>query len=248
MTTPADTPRCRFNHLPAHGGPAHQEAKMPEPLTKLERRILDYIVDYLRRNTYQPSIREIGGRFNIRSTKTVSEHLQSLADKGWIERDPSRSRGVRLLGLNLSTETVPIPYYPSLSSLSKAEAAKDSFELDRRLATEAGSFFLTVVDGEGMASAGIHPGDMLLVEPVTEDEVEDGDIVVARLDGECSLQRYVERGGERVLEPADPDYLPILLRERDCVFVGRVAAIFRRLRFAQAAVTAAAGEDGSVAK
>ncbi|HEX5521520.1 MAG TPA: hypothetical protein VFX29_07465, partial [Longimicrobiaceae bacterium] len=64
---------------------------MPDRLTKLERRILDYMVDYLKRNTYQPSIREIGKRFNIKSTKTVSEHLQALADKGFIERDASRS-------------------------------------------------------------------------------------------------------------------------------------------------------------
>src|SRR3712207_8940291 len=75
---------------------------MPEPLSKMERRILDYIVDYLKRNTYQPSIREIGKRFGIKSTKTVSEHLQSLADKGYIERDASRSRGVKILGMNLA--------------------------------------------------------------------------------------------------------------------------------------------------
>lgn len=220
---------------------------MPEPLTKLERRILDYIVEYLRINTYQPSIREIGRRFNIKSTKTVSEHLQSLADKGWIERDPSRSRGVRLLGVELNTEMVSVPYYRGLSSLSEAVAATDSLGMDRRLAPEAGSFLLTV-DGEGMPSAGIRPGDMLLVEPVTEDEVEDGDVVVARLDGECSLQRYLERGGDRVLEPADPEYLPILLHERDCIFVGRVSAIFRRLRYGRVAATAAAGGAGDVAK
>ena len=82
---------------------------MPEPLTSLERRILDYLVDYLKRNTYQPSIREIGRRFDIKSTKTVSEYLQSLAEKGWIERDPSRSRGVRLLTVDMSPRTVSVP-------------------------------------------------------------------------------------------------------------------------------------------
>ena len=46
---------------------------MPEPLTKIERRILNYLVDYLKENTYQPSIREIGKRFGIKSTKTVSD-------------------------------------------------------------------------------------------------------------------------------------------------------------------------------
>ena len=42
-------------------------------LNELERQILDYMVQYLRTNTYQPSIREIGERFRIKSTKTVSE-------------------------------------------------------------------------------------------------------------------------------------------------------------------------------
>jgi hypothetical protein len=78
---------------------------MPEPLTDLERRVLEYLVQYLRSNTYQPSIREIGREFALKSTKTVSELLQSLADKGWIERDPSRSRGVRLLGVHRSSRS-----------------------------------------------------------------------------------------------------------------------------------------------
>src|SRR5829696_10030296 len=86
------------DHVPGGG--------MSEPLSKMERRILDYLVEYLRRNTYQPSIREIARRFGIKSTKTVSEYLQSLADKGWIERDPSRSRGVRVIGLAMNADTV----------------------------------------------------------------------------------------------------------------------------------------------
>ena len=71
---------------------------MDQRITEIERKILDFMVHYLRSNTYQPSIREIGERFGIKSTKTVSEHLQALADKGFLERDPSRSRGVKILG------------------------------------------------------------------------------------------------------------------------------------------------------
>ncbi|HEX6938283.1 MAG TPA: transcriptional repressor LexA [Longimicrobiales bacterium] len=215
---------------------------MPEPLTKLERRILDYLIDYLRRNTYQPSIREIGRRFNIKSTKTVSEHLQSLADKGWIERDPSRSRGVKLLGLDLSPQTVSVPYYRDLAGVAAAVAAEDAFHLDRRLASSGGAFFLSI-DDDGMTAAGLRAGDLVLVEPVTEDALEDGDIVVAHIDGECTLKRYHDRSGERVLEPANSDYAPILLRERgDCVFVGRVTAIFHRMGAARATATSTAGD------
>ena len=55
---------------------------MEQSITEIERKILDFMVHYLRSNTYQPSIREIGERFGIKSTKTVSEHLQALADHG----------------------------------------------------------------------------------------------------------------------------------------------------------------------
>ncbi len=210
---------------------------MPDPLTTLERRILEYLVEYLRRNTYQPSIREIGRRFNIKSTKTVSEHLQSLADKGWIERDPSRSRGVRLLGLDLNPDIVSVPWYRD----PEAVDPETSLQFDSRLAGAPGTYVITMV-GDGMEEAGIRDGDLLLVEPAAEVDLEDGDIVVARLDGESTVKRYFVRDGEVVLEPANPDYPPILVREREsCVLLGRVTAVFRRLR--AAAVAAGAGAD-----
>src|SRR2546430_2497554 len=148
---------------------------MPEPLTKLERRILDYLVDYLRRNTYQPSIREIGRRFDIKSTKTVSEYLQSLADKGWIERDPSRSRGVKLLGVDLSSDTVTVPCYRDRMA---RDAAVDEFEIDRKLAGARGSFCVAM-NGNSMESAGFRDGDLLLAEPVALADLENGDTIVA---------------------------------------------------------------------
>ena len=81
-------------------------SRQVELLSNIELKILEFMIGYLRENTYQPSIREIGQEFGIRSTKTVSEHLQSIADKGFLERDPSRSRGVKILGIDIGTETV----------------------------------------------------------------------------------------------------------------------------------------------
>src|SRR5690606_4949585 len=104
--------------------------------TQIERHILDYIIEYLRQNTYQPSVREIGRRFDIRSTKSVTEHLQSIADKGWIERDPSRSRGLRLLGVDLSADAVRVPCYDGIQAegepLDRRHHVRD-LTLDRRL-------------------------------------------------------------------------------------------------------------------
>lgn len=204
---------------------------MPEPLSKIEKRILNYLVDYLKQHTYQPSIREIGKRFGIKSTKTVSEHLQALADKGYIERDASRSRGVKIIGMNLAPDMITIPSYGKIAAGRPAllrENVQEEYEIDRKLAGSADSFFLEV-HGDSMQAMGIFPGDMVLVEPTDESEIENGDVVAARVDGDATVKRYFANGGKVVLEPANPDYAPILVHEHnDFAVLGRVTGLFRR--------------------
>jgi repressor LexA len=203
---------------------------MPEPLSKIERRILNYLVDYLKEHTYQPSIREIGKRFNIKSTKTVSEHLQALADKGHIERDASRSRGVRIQGLNLFPEVASVPCYGKIAAGIPALMAEDiteRFDLDRKLVGSADAFVLKV-HGDSMSAMGLLDGDMVVVEPVDQADLENGEIVAARLGGEATVKRYFARDGKVVLEPANPNYAPMLVHEYDDFAVlGRVSGMFR---------------------
>jgi repressor LexA len=205
---------------------------MAEPLSKIERRILDYIVDYLRKNTYQPSIREIGKRFGIKSTKTVSEYLQALADKGYIEREASRSRGVKILGLNLERpDVVSIPFYGKIAAGQPAlsrDHVNNEFGIDPKLIGSPESFFLEV-DGDSMREIGVLDGDLVLVEPVQEQELRNGQVVAARLGGEATVKRYYRREEQVVLEPANSDYAPFLVREYDdFTILGRVAGLFRR--------------------
>lgn len=205
---------------------------MPEPLSKTERRILDYLIDYLKRNTYQPSIREIGKRFDIKSTKTVSEHLQSLASKGYIERDASRSRGVKILGIDLAPGLVQVPLYGRIAAGEPAllrEHIEDEFALDRELAGSAGAFFLRV-KGESMLGMGILDGDLVLVEPAKVEDLDNGDLIAARVEGEAAVKRFFTRGDDIVLEPANADFAPILVREHgDFAVLGRVTGMFRQL-------------------
>jgi repressor LexA len=205
---------------------------MPEPLTSLERRILDYLVDYVRRNTYQPSIRDIGRRFDIKSTKTVSEYLQALADKGWVERDPSRSRGVRLLGIDLRPETVTVPWYGGIAPEDAplaGDAVVDEFTVDRKLAGAHGVFFL-LMRGSSMAGAGLADGDLLLVDPVPVSDLCEGDVIVSRVDGEVAVTRYHCQDGAVMLHPASDDFPPILVpADAEFLVLGRVTGSFRRL-------------------
>ena len=215
---------------------------MPETLTPLERRIYNYLIDFLTENTYQPSIREIGKRFGIKSTKTVSEHLQSLADKGYIERDASRSRGVRIVGMNLAPQVVSIPFYGKIAAGTPAlqrEDVRGDYEVDRKLVRSADSFFLEV-KGDSMEGMGILNGDLVLVEPADHDDIRNGEIVAARLDGEGTVKRYFANGSKVVLEPANSDFAPILVHEHeDFAILGRVSGLFRRFTAAHTEVVEA---------
>jgi repressor LexA len=201
---------------------------MPDPLTTLERDVLDYLVEYVREHTYQPSVREIGTRFSIRSTKTVSELLQSLADKGWIERDPSRSRGVKLLGLDLRADVVTVPHVDVHLNDPLLRDPLQSIALDRSIAGSSACFMISMV-GDNMRDAGIWDGDLLLVEPVAEETLDDGDLVVVRLVGETTVRRFLRSG---VDGPPLAGHLPLnLITPRSgAETLGRVVAVLRRLR------------------
>ena len=120
---------------------------MAEQLTKLESSVYHYLLDFTAENTYQPSIRDIGKQFKIKSTKTVSDLLQSLARKGYIERDPARSRGVNLLGFGAALRTQPVPFYGRIHAGEPAlvpEHRQGFITVDRRFVPSDDVFFLKV--------------------------------------------------------------------------------------------------------
>lgn len=172
---------------------------MAEPLTGLESSVYQYLIDFTAENTYQPSIRDIGARFKIKSTKTVSDLLQSLTRKGYIERDPARSRGVRLLGFAGGFNTQPVPYYGRIHAGEPAllPANRESYiTLDRRFVPAPSAFFLRVT-GNSMIDRHIADGDYVLVNP--DAEPREGDVVAARLGTESTIKSYSLRDGRVVL-------------------------------------------------
>lgn len=188
------------------------------------------MVLYLRTHTYQPSIREIGHHFGIKSTKTVSELLQSLADKGVVERDPSRSRGIRILGLDLNASTVSLPRYRDLAEAVaglRGGRADRRVCLDRRLAGRNGGFVVSA-PGDTLAPAGIGEGDLLVVQPVRAEELADGDIVVARIRGVTDYHQLEKRGASVTLRVMGGDGRVADRSERPVV-LGKVAGLYRRV-------------------
>ncbi|MGH7717851.1 MAG: transcriptional repressor LexA [Gemmatimonadaceae bacterium] len=201
---------------------------MHQPLTNVERKVYQYLLDFLTENTYQPSVREIGRKFRIKSTKTVSEVLQALANKGYIERDPSRSRGVRLLGYEGSTRTRPVPYYGKIAAGQPAllpENRKGYITVDRRFIPCDEAFFLKI-DGDSMIGRGIFNGDYALICPT--ESADEGQVIAARLGDTATVKTLTRRDGTIVLEPANPAEQEIVVgADEDFSVLGTVCGIFR---------------------
>ena len=202
---------------------------MTEPLTPLERRVYHYLIDFLAENTYQPSIREIAKKFRIKSTKTVSDLLGALSQKGFIERDQSRSRGVRIMGYaGGHSSTQPVAYYGRVHAGEPSllpEHRLGYLTMDRRFLPSDDVFFLRI-KGESMIGRGIFPDDYVLVSPSTR--AKDGDIVAARLGDEATIKTLMHRGGTIVLEPANDAERAIEVGPKDDFAVlGVVCGVFR---------------------
>ena len=201
---------------------------MPESLTAIERRVYHYLIDFLAENTFQPSIREIARKFRIKSTKTVSDLLHSLEKKGYIERDASRSRGVRLVGYAAAGSTQPVPYYGKIHAGEPAlrpENRKGFITADRRFLPTEDVFALKAV-GDSMIGRAILDGDFVICSPSVK--AKDGDIIAARIGELATVKTFTHRGSQVVLEPANPAERAIEIRPTDDFAVlGVVCGVFR---------------------
>jgi len=216
---------------------------MSEPLTQLEKRVYHYMIDFLAENTYQPSIREIARKFRIKSTKTVSDLLHALENKGYIQRDESRSRGVRLLGFAASGGTQPVPCYGRIHAGEPSllpEHRTGFITVDRRFLPSEETFILKV-KGDSMVGRGIFDGDYVMLAPTGSPN--DGDIIGARLGEEATIKTLRHQGSTVVLEPANPADRSITVGPNDDFSVlGVVCGVFRPFWEQEPAPTMASDE------
>ncbi len=201
---------------------------MSEQLTRLESSVYQYLLDFTAEHTYQPSIRDIGKQFEIKSTKTVSDLLQSLARKGYIERDPSRSRGVKLLGFTGAAQSTPVPYYGKIHAGEPAllaEHREGFITMDRRFLPSDRVFFLKV-KGESMTGRAIEDGDYVMVDPATP--AKDGDMVAARLGEDATIKTLAHEGQTVILKAANPADRNLTIGPQDDFgILGVVCGVFR---------------------
>jgi repressor LexA len=203
-------------------------------LTERQKGILDYIVAFTERSGYAPSLREIGERFRIRSTNGVRHHLGVLSDKGYIERDAGRFRGIKVSSAENLGRLVRVPLLGRVAAgeLTLAvEEREETIGLDPDLFPSSGAddLFALQVTGDSMIGAGIADGDLAVVS--RNSDYWNGDIVVAIVDDEATLKRFHRMGGKIELIPANENYKTITVNGEDegltFRILGKVIGIIR---------------------
>jgi repressor LexA len=199
-----------------------------EALTKRQQQVYDFIDLSLEQRGLAPTLQEIAAHLQIKGNVGVIRHLEALERKGFISRSAGLSRGIRLTGRSFS-KALPIVGAVAAGPLTEAfETIEGYLNVDTALLGGDGCFALRV-RGESMIEAQIADGDYAIVRP--QNTADNGDIVVAMLNGEATLKRFFCESGMIRLQPENSSFAPIILTAEDgeLLLIGKVTGIVRAL-------------------
>ena len=197
-------------------------------LTKRQKEIFDFIEESIRARGYAPTLEEIGERFRLSSLATVHKHVSNLEAKGLIRRKWNHSRAIEVVTRRRKARAVELPLLGLVAAGQPIEAVEnnDTIEVPESFVRRRNTYALRVV-GDSMIDEGILDGDHIVVEE--RPEPSNGEMVVASIDGEATVKRFYRESRTAVrLEPANPRYKPILVRDRDLQIRGVVVAVLRK--------------------
>ncbi len=205
-----------------------------DALTPRRRQILQFIEEATEKNGYPPTVREIGKAVGLRSSSSVQFQLRTLAEGGYLRRDGSLTRALRLRDASPAPKATEadarIRWLPVLGEVAAGQPIfadqqlEDVIPLPSRFAP-GGEAFMLQVSGDSMIDAGILDGDYVIVSRTNT--AEEGEIVVALVDDEATVKAFYRRDGGFELRPANPAVPTIHADEVQ--ILGKVKGLVRTL-------------------
>lgn len=201
-------------------------------LTDRQAQILSFLERFAEREGMPPSIPEIQDAFELASPRGVVKHLEALAAKGRLELIPNRARGIRLRTSRRTRsgrDQLDLPILGRVAAgapIGAANTFDESLMVDRGLFRQLPDYLLRV-QGDSMRDDGIFDGDLVAIRQANS--AENGQTVVARIDGEITIKRLkIGTRGIRLL-PRNPDYAPIdVPKDADFAIEGLYCGLVRR--------------------
>ena len=195
-------------------------------MTPKQRKVYEFIRDYIRTYGYSPSYDEIRERFNLRSYNSVQKYLKQLEAKGFI-RSPWGNMKRALELVEQAPRALSIPLLGTVAAGKPIEAIEVSEEIEVPEGFLSGDgHFILKVKGDSMVADGINDGDLVVVKK--QKTAESGQTVVALIDGEVTIKRFYRRGHKVELVPANDALAPILVDGDRVELEGVVVALMRR--------------------
>lgn len=206
---------------------------MRQPLTARQREALDFITHCLDERGYPPTLREIGEHMGIRSTNGVNDHLKALERKGYLVREELKSRALRPVDFDDSKVSIPILGRVAAGQpILATEQVEDRVTVDRFFLgnNSAREVFGLIVRGDSMIDDGIYDGDYIFVRK--QSSADNGEIVVAMIEGEATCKRIYHEGDRIRLQPANETMAPIYVHRsefRAIDILGKVVGMYRKM-------------------
>jgi repressor LexA len=195
-------------------------------LTDRQKQVLTFIANYIKKNSYPPTIREIADHFKI-SVKGAHDHITALRKKGHLRQADKRPR---TMGLTHSRpEDADLQEIPILGTVAAGlpVLAEENFDgnilLHRSMLRKNKKYFALKVKGDSMSGVGILEGDTAIIEK--QNSVHNGEIAVAVIDEAVTLKRFFKESSRVRLQAENPAYKPIYSQE--VKILGRLFTIIR---------------------
>jgi repressor LexA len=197
-----------------------------QTITKRQKEILDFIRDYIYRHDYAPTFREIAEKFSLRSVATISEHVDTLKSRGYLQKEPTLARSIQLTP-TFEERTFEIPLLGTIAAGEPIEAIRTSETIDVPKDMAGPNVFALKVRGDSMVDEGIYDGDYVIIEKITNPK--NGDIVVALIDREfATLKKFYKEKTRIKLAPASANHKPIYSKK--VMVQGRVKGVIRKFK------------------
>lgn len=199
-----------------------------ETITPKQQEILEYIKETILSKGYPPAVREICEAVHLKSTSSVHSHLETLEEKGYIRKDPTKPRTIEIIDdcFNLTRrEIVNVPLLGTVAAgqpLYAEENIENYYPIPVELLPNAQMFMLNV-KGDSMINAGILEGDQIIVEQ--RSTARNGEIVVALVEDSATVKRFYKENGHYRLQPENDSMEPIIVDQVE--ILGKVIGLFR---------------------
>ena len=194
--------------------------------------ILKFIIEQINQKGYPPSVREICTALSIRSTSSVHSYLDRLEKEGYIMKDPTKPRALKII--NQQENQLPtknIIHVPIVGKVTAGEPIlaieniENTFPISADFLRQEEEVFMLKTQGDSMIDAGIFDGDYILVRK--QSFANNGEIVVALIEDEATVKTFYKEKNYYKLKPENKNYAPIIIKNNFQI-LGKVIGLFRR--------------------